>query len=184
MTRCEELSDRMPEVSAGEARWTAAEDRHLAACAECTAEWALLGRTRALGDPAADGLDADAIAAAVLLRLRGEGAVAAAAPAPRRRFLSFAGLAAAAVLALALWSSRPTVSPAPVPTPAAGAGGLPLRSAHFIPLPELDSLGAPELQAVLDGFDAPLTEGSTLDAPTLGDLDDHELERVLRSWEG
>ena len=54
-----------------------------------------------------------------------------------------------------------------------------------MPLPELDSLGTPELQAVLDSIDTPL--GTTVQGVDTGDLDDlnaHELQHVLDGLEG
>jgi hypothetical protein len=53
-----------------------------------------------------------------------------------------------------------------------------------IPLPELDSLQPAELDSVLQTMEEPLVDGSTLDEPTLGDLDSTELQRVLDYWEG
>ena len=61
-------------------------------------------------------------------------------------------------------------------TPAAGV------ESAFMP-PELDSLSAGELRAVLDAFDEPVSGRSTVGAPGLGDLTDQELERVLRAGE-
>ena len=49
MTACERLSDRMPDVARGRARWTAEEAAHLAACADCLAEWDLVATTIRLG---------------------------------------------------------------------------------------------------------------------------------------
>lgn len=53
-----------------------------------------------------------------------------------------------------------------------------------MPLAELESLDEGQLEAVLDGLEAPLTEGGAVAPPALGDLDDAGLERVLRSLEG
>ncbi|MBK8005811.1 MAG: sigma-70 family RNA polymerase sigma factor [Gemmatimonadetes bacterium] len=61
----------------------------------------------------------------------------------------------------------------------------PLVAVGFhLPLAELDQADAEVLEAVLDQLDAPVGEGSSMDAPSLGDLDDTQLERVLRSLEG
>ena len=53
-----------------------------------------------------------------------------------------------------------------------------------LPLAELDSLDVGQLQAVLDGLDSPVGEATPGEAPSFGDLDDSQLERVLRSLEG
>ncbi|HLQ22971.1 MAG TPA: hypothetical protein VK132_07185, partial [Gemmatimonadales bacterium] len=54
-----------------------------------------------------------------------------------------------------------------------------------MPLPELDSLRTPELQAVLDALDAPLgTSVQGADTGELEDLDAHELQHVLDGLEG
>ena len=46
MTVCTYLSDRMPDVALGRARWTVEDERHLAACADCDAEWAIVSVAR------------------------------------------------------------------------------------------------------------------------------------------
>jgi hypothetical protein len=53
-----------------------------------------------------------------------------------------------------------------------------------IPLPELDSLEPAELDSVLQTIDEGGVQGSTLDSPDLGELDNEELETVLDYWEG
>jgi len=74
MTICEQLSERMPAVALGQAAWTDAERAHLAACAECGAEWALVSATSRLGLDVAAGLDGHHVTERVLGRLRVEGA--------------------------------------------------------------------------------------------------------------
>ena len=49
MTSCTQLSDRMPEVALGLARWTADDERHLAGCADCRSEWAIVSTASRLG---------------------------------------------------------------------------------------------------------------------------------------
>jgi len=52
-------------------------------------------------------------------------------------------------------------------------------------LPELDSLGTSELEAVLQSLDAPIgTSVEGVDSSGLDDLDTTELERVLDRLEG
>ena len=167
MTVCEQLSDRMPAIAAGE-QWTAAEAAHLAGCADCAAEWALVASTHQLG---ADlpGLNAHDVAARVLGRLRAERAAVRA----RRRGLAFAGLAAAAAIAVAVWTGRPA-------GPAGGRTGA--AAAADLSLVELDSLRAPELEALLHSMDR-TDDGDPLHAvPSV--LDDGELDRVLEALEG
>src|SRR6185437_16329344 len=49
MTTCTRLSDRMPDVAHGTSRWTELEERHLAECADCRAEWELVTAASRLG---------------------------------------------------------------------------------------------------------------------------------------
>jgi hypothetical protein len=88
---------------------------------------------------------------------------------------SAAGLAAAAAIVGLIWtgSSIDRTTRAPVPV-----------AALQIPLPELDSLQPAELDSVLQAIDEAGAQGSTLDFPDLGELDNGELETVLDYWEG
>lgn len=167
MTVCEQLSDRMAAVAGGD-RWTTAEAAHLASCADCAAEWALIATARGLGARLSGTLNARHVTERVLGRLRAEQAVARS-----RRGLAIAGLAAAAVIALAIW----TGSPRP-------PGGITAQvaSAADLSLVELDSLRAPELEALLQSMD-PADDSDPLHAvPSL--LDDGELDNVLEALEG
>ena len=49
MNGCARLSDRMPEVVHGRSRWTPDEAAHLAGCADCRRELALVQATVAMG---------------------------------------------------------------------------------------------------------------------------------------
>ena len=171
MSECTKLSDRIPEVALGRARWTADQAAHLRACAECRAELTLVQATVALGRKAPGLSDPGATAEAVERRLvRGRS--------QRARGERMAGVAAAAVLLLAVWSRWP----APPERPAAAA---PTSTAQaLVPLPELELLEPAELDSLLERMEAPVAGSSTLDAPTLGDLEDTELEQVLATWEG
>jgi hypothetical protein len=171
MSECQWLSDRMPAVALGRAEWTPDEARHLSGCRSCQDEWKLVRLTSRLGEGALPAMEAGTTSQAVLDRLK-----AARVERLRRRAWSFAGLAAAATLAAVIWTERPPSQPE-VPPPSVVAG---LR----IPLPELDSLQPAELDSVLQTMEEPLVDGSTLDEPTLGDLDSTELQRVLDYWEG
>ncbi len=170
MTTCERLSDRMPQVLRGEQSWTAAEVAHLASCADCAAEWRLIGAAAELGArlPA---VDSARIAIGVQQRL------ASAPPdvvpiVQRRPFRWAVGLAAAAAVVLAVRMASP------------GGGSRPIGTGPSIGvLSELDELTGQELVSVLEVLDserlAPSVEG-----PGLGDLTSDELEHLLRSWEG
>jgi hypothetical protein len=168
MTICEQLSDRMPGVAGGD-RWTTAESAHLASCADCAAEWALIATARGLGAAFAGTVNADHVTERILGRLRAEQAAARS----RRRGLAIAGLAAAAVIALAVWTGSP------VPP---GGSTSQVASAADLSLVELDSLRAPELEALLQSMD-PADDSDPLHAvPSL--LDDGELDNVLDALEG
>lgn len=169
MTICEQLSERMPAVALGQAAWSDTERAHLAECAECQAEWALLAEASRLGLDVAAGIDAHHVTERVLGRLRVEGGRARV----RRVGWMLGGLAAAAALVLAVWPAR------------THPGAIAPAVAEEMPLPELDSLGTPELQAVLDSLDTPL--GTTVQGVDTGDLDDldaRELQHVLDGLEG
>lgn len=174
MSPCAFLSDRMVLVADGTADWTAAEAEHLATCPDCRAEWRLTQGARRLGSEAARRTDAARVSRQVLATLAGE----------RRRRRSFrvgglVGLAAAAALAI-------MVSTADRRGPGDDAGNVAVVEADGLQLrlAELESLNEAELEAILDGLEVPLSEGAGGAPPALGDLDDTQLERVLRSLEG
>jgi hypothetical protein len=179
MMDCAKLSDRMPEVALGRAEWTPEEAAHLATCSDCRQEWKLVSLASALGREV-QAPDTDAIASTVLRRVATE----------RRRATdwrrwSAAGLAAAAAITLAVWygNSRPGPnSTTPDGLPIAAAPAAPPKL--VIPIPELDQLQEPELDSVLQTISPPLNSGSTLEAPSMSDLNDQELEEVLSTWEG
>lgn len=175
MSECEWLSDRMPQVGLGQAKWTPDEIHHLNECGACRREWELVQLASRLGKDAGLTLDPAAIAAGVLRRLdreREDGRL-------RRRGWGFAGLAAAAALVAAIWTGGLQGGASKVqPVNTAVAGRL------SIPLPELENLEPAELDSVLQTMDEPLVSGSSTDDPALGDLNNDELESVLDSWEG
>lgn len=170
MTECTRLSDRMPAVAARTEVWSAAEAAHLSACGDCAGEWALVRAGAALGRELGWTPDVDAITSAVRARITADRLERASI---RRRTAWSAALAAAAI-ALAVWTGRPATRPVAIPARPSS-----VQSAALVP--ELDSLDAGELEDVLDAFDAPLSERVMLGTPTLGDLSDQELERVLRA---
>jgi hypothetical protein len=172
MSECTRLSDRIPEVALGRARWTPDQAAHLQACADCRAELAVVQATIALGRKAPGLSDPARVAEAVERRLVGGRS--------RRAWGSrVAGLAAAAALLLTVWTRWPAgpleraASRAPVPA-----------SQALVPLPELELLDPAELDSLLQRMEMPVAGSSTLDAPSLGDLEDTELEQVLATWEG
>lgn len=205
MTTCTQLSDRMPEVALGHGRWTADEERHLATCGDCRAEWALVAAASRLGatlPPA----DPERTAARLTERIRHEQARSRA---RIRRFALPAGLAAAAVLAVAVWTGRAgrgspaggPIFPAPAPVastpPRAPAGDSQIQPASEptpaqgpmpsealeLPMPELDSLPAEALDSMLQALDEPLAHVGSYDLPP-DESGDRELEQVLAGWEG
>jgi anti-sigma factor RsiW len=159
------LSDRMPEVARGSARWTPEEAAHLAACADCRAEWELVTATIRLGGRAPQGEHPDAIATAVLRRVTEDRRSRR-----RRRFLGV-GLAAAAALAGVIWAGD---------RPEPGAPPVAIEST----MPDTEPLEAGELDSMLEALDASQLGASALDEPSLNDLDTNELEQVLSTLEG
>jgi hypothetical protein len=171
MTPCERLSDRMPAVAQG-GQWTAADAAHLAACGDCSAEWALIRSAQALGTDIAAGLSAHEVTARVLGRVRAERAAVQ----DRRRGFAMAGLAAAAAVALTIWTWSPERAGRRAPLDVASAD---------LSLPELDSLRAPELETLLRTMDRASDDGPIDLVPVLpNDLDGGELEGVLEALEG
>jgi len=205
MTTCTELSDRIPDVALGRSRWTAEEERHLAACADCRAEWTIVAAARRLGSALPATPDPAVTTARLLERLASERAGSRA----RGRVWAAAGLAAAAAVALAVWTGRGAGigrlpesagpgAPAPVstgpvpsaPAPPAPGGESPVAATQAppgslaeFPMPELDSLPAEALDSLLRVLEQPLANADTVDTP-LGDAGDEELERALAGLEG
>jgi hypothetical protein len=181
MTICERMSDRMPSVSAGRATWTPEEREHLDACVDCQAEWTVVRAAAEVGARVPSRTTPEALAAAVRERVR-EAEHADRRRATTRWALRWGGLAAAAALMLAVLFRGPA-SAGPEAEGDPGAGAL-AEVAFLLPLPELDDAESDELQAVLDGLEAPLGESSTLDGLLGEDVTQQDLERVLRAWEG
>jgi len=172
MNDCERLSDRMPDVALHRAAWTHEEAAHLAGCSECLAEWKLVLAARALDESAPTISDASTLAAALRRRLADDRAVRARA----RRAWAFAGVTAAAAAILAAVVTERD------PGPAVGARTVAEVEA-LVPLPELEGLGTAQLDTLLRSLDRPFAGTSTLDASTLGEYEDGELEQVFATWE-
>lgn len=174
MTTCEQLSDRMPAVARHEASWSAEEQAHLAACPDCQAEWELVSVATGLGADVAGDLDVHHVTERVLGRLRADRQGRS-----RRMGWAVTGIAAAAAVMLAVWAGRPGQRLGPVSHRPVGV------DVAQLPLPELDSLGTPELEAVLQSLDAPIgTSVETVDSTELDSLDTPELQQVLDGLEG
>ena len=156
------LSDRMPVVAAGEARWLPGEADHLAECEECRAEWTLVEAAAKLGRNLEVSLDVPAIEAGVLAGLRS--------PASRSRRVPPAWwllpLGIAALLAIAVLRQP---SSAPETEPAVSL------------LPELENLSSTELESVLTLFPA---AGMSPGQDGFEDLSESEVSSVLKDLEG
>jgi len=203
MTPCTQLSDRMPEVVLGRARWTPEDERHLADCADCRAEWTLVAAAGRLGAklPQVDPAHTAERATERVRRERVQTRIRS------RRIAVLAGLAAAAMVALAVWANRGgratapggSTVPAPVPiattpseslpdtqiqaSPAPKLAQGPVASTWDLPMPELDSLPAEALDSILRALDEPLAQVGADDVQP-DDSGDRELEQVLAGMEG
>ncbi len=173
MNDCERLSDRMPDVALHRAEWTPHEAAHLAGCAECLAEWELVLAAGALDASAPTVSDPSGLPAVLRRRLAEDRAGRTRV----RRAWSFAGAAAAAAAILvAVMTDRD-------PGAAAGPGTV-AEAEALVPLPELEELETAQLDTLLQSIDRPFAGTSTLDASTLGEHEDGELERVFATLEG
>lgn len=170
MTRCEELTDRMPTVRQGADRWTTEEAAHLAACGDCRLEWELVAAGAELGSEQAASLDAGGIARVVMSRLAAERR--------RRRWVRAGwgvGLAAAASLLLFAW---------PGENPESRVGPVAQSVTPALPLAELEGVEPVVLEEILATLDGGAADEGTLEAPGFSDLAPSELERLLRNLEG
>ena len=161
------LQERMPEVARGSAAWEAVDLAHVAACAECGAEWDLVRAAATVGVRVEREFDAATAAEVVTARLRRER------PIHRRPAVrTLVGLAAAAAILFLYLGPRAETPATPAPV---AVGRL---------FPELDSLSTEELTRIADGLETPLSE-TPIGAPQdLDDLDSAQLTRVLHSLEG
>jgi hypothetical protein len=163
----------MPDVATHHDQWTTEEAAHLEDCAECRAEWRLMLAARELDETAPTVSDLSALPAALRRRLAADRADRG----RSRRAWSFAGVAAAAAAVVGVVMTRSEPGP---------AGGPPavLQAEALVPLPELEGLETAQLDTLLQSIDRPFADRSTLDASTLGEYEDEELEQVFASWEG
>jgi hypothetical protein len=173
MNDCERLSDRMADVAHQHTEWTPEEAAHLAGCVDCLAEWELVLAARALDESAPTVSDPSALAATLQRRLAEDRAGRI----RLRRAWSFAAAtAAAAAILTAVVTQRDG-------GPATGARTV-ARAEALVPLPELEGLETAQLDTLLQSLDRPFAGTSTLDASTLGEYEDGELEQVFATWEG
>jgi hypothetical protein len=173
MNDCERLSDRMLAVALHRTEWTPVEAAHLAGCAECLAEWELVLAARALDESAPTVSNLSALPATLQRRLAADRAARARA----RRAWSFAGAAVAAAAILAAVVTQRDAGPA-------GDARTVAEAEVLVPLPELEGLETAQLDTLLQSLDRPFAGTSTLDASTLGEHEDGELEQVFAIWEG
>jgi hypothetical protein len=172
MNDCERLSDRMPDVALHRTEWAPEEAAHLAGCADCLAEWELVLAARTLDESAPTVSDLSALPAALQRRLAEDRARRTRA----RRAWSFAAAAAAAAAILAAVVTQRDAGPP--------GGARTVAGAALVPLPELEGLETGQLDTLLQSLDRPSAGTSTLDASTLGEYEDGELEQVFATWEG
>ena len=176
MTGCGWLSDRIPAVVLGRTEWTPQEMQHLQECPACQHEWEVVRAASRLGGSQDAMIDTEAVSTLVLQRLQEEPRRTSL----RRRIWAVSGLAAAAAITVAIWTGSAGNS-----APTSPENGSLAAAQLEIPLPELESLHAAELDTVLRGMDEPnnLRDPGD-DEPELSDLNSDELERVLDTWEG
>lgn len=175
---CGTLTDKMPLVAHGVAGWTPEEQAHLEGCADCAGEWELVRATMRLGDQAVARLETSRLATAVLGEVKRRGRQDR-----WQRTGWMVGLAAAAAIILVVTTRGPSSRPELAVGVDSGIGPAMQVGVH-LPLAELESLDQSQLESVLEGLDAPVSEVEPGLSPSFGDLDDTQLERVLRSLEG
>ena len=166
------LSDRMPDVAHRRSSWTAEEKAHLASCSDCRVEWELVIAAGGLGDATPAITSPDAMTAVLRRRLAADRA----SQTGTRRAWSIGAVAAAAAILIGVLL-RPAAPTGVAPQVVAGADAL-------VPLPELEGLETAELDTLLQSIDRPVAGSSALDASTLGEPEDGELDRVFATWEG
>jgi hypothetical protein len=211
MTTCTQLSDRMPDVAHETSRWTEMEERHLAECVDCRAEWELVTAASHLGAALQPPADPALLSTVLLERLARERQRTR----QRARLWTVAGLAAAAAMILAVWTgartasrsghaaggAAPRVATTPVgpsgpEAPVAPDSTPPVTRAPALataptgapgaerPLPELDDLPSEALDSMLQALDEPGSRADAYELPALADPGDRELEQVLTGLEG
>lgn len=167
----EHLTDRIPDVILSGEAWTEIEARHLSQCIECRRELELVEAAAHLGRNLPSASDPAIMAREVLQRLKNQRTA-------RRqgRWLGAgAGLAAAAAVALILSQGGGLPEQRPVPVAA--------NESLSIPLPGLESLGAEDLEVVLNGLESPPADDYSMEGLTWHNPGDPELNRMLHPEE-
>ncbi|MEP6687529.1 MAG: hypothetical protein ABJC36_04220 [Gemmatimonadales bacterium] len=188
MTICTELSDRMPEVAHGRSQWTESEDRHLATCADCHAEWDLVTAVMRLGATLPPPGDSARLTALLLERLGRERERLQ----RQLRIWTAAGLTAAAAVIVAIWTgalsevrpaprtesvtSRVATTSAPLTPERPTSRGDTGHRSTGIPTPSApEASGAPALAAAPAG-----SPPSELPLPEIDDLPAEALDSMLQ----
>lgn len=164
MTDCTHLSDRMPAVARGAARWSAADEAHFETCPDCAAEWSIVRGAARLGRGIEGSLDASRAAERVVTALQ--------APMPRPSPLRHARWAVPLALAagLFLFFGRPS----------APAGVVDSEPLALTLLPEAEVLSDAELELVIRLL--PVLEPANMGGAE--SLTDEELTLMLEDLEG
>lgn len=173
--RCGQTQERMPDVAAGTEVWSAEDAAHLASCESCALEWPIVSAARRLGSEAAGQINPTDLAVRVVAGVRREEKRSR-----WRRASWVSGLAAAALVVLVVRTTIPLGGPSVDSTAIAVVES----PSEAIPMAELEALDAEQLQAVLEQLDAAAGSAEGGGVPRMGDLDDQQLESVLRSLEG
>lgn len=164
MTECTHLSDRMPAVARGTARWSAADEAHLGTCPDCAAEWSIVRDAARLGRGIEGSLDATRAALRVVAALQ--------APVPRPSALRHARWAVPLALAAGLFLllGRPNAPDGVVDSP----------SPELTLLPEAEALSEAELELVIRLL--PVSDPASIGGAE--SLTDEELTLMLEDLEG
>jgi hypothetical protein len=179
------LTDQLPDLVRGTHPWTDEARAHLAECATCADELAMLEAIHGELSTRPVAVNIEAVTAGVLAGLRApETPVIALADHPRAKARGGAmrwvvGLAAAAAVVFAVATQRPAATTPDAADDTARRGGS--------VLPELERLETWELEVLLASVEPATTttdSGVLGDLPRLGDLDDTELEQLLETMEG
>ncbi len=169
MSECERLSAVMPDLLAGRAAWSAAQEAHLVACAECAAEWRLVRLGATLYASLVP--DTERLLGVVLSGIRPGAQIVPLRRLPWRNFVL--GLAAAASVALAVW----------VPNRAHETLVVALPSRIGPLLPKLSSLTDAQLDRISLASEGGYGVGEAGAVPHLSDLSESDLTQLSQLTE-
>ena len=170
MTMCELMTDRMPGIVHGRARWSEQEQQHLASCEACRAEWELVSRASLLGEALT--VDPSQVTTGVLSRLHA--ARTARMSAFQSPAIQLVALAAAAILLAVIVPNQRSTPEGMTAVPSAPG---------LLQLAELDDAAPDDLEEVLAVFDVPVDPESSLNGADMEGITDAQVESALRSWE-